>query len=119
MDRVPAEPEPNAQSAALLYNCHLTLIFALEGCNCLRMQDYDLPHKLWLFGHKLLLGAYVVSHTLLHKAVPQLFAGPQMMPMIIGKKPYRVITNGMYQTGLVLAALLTVITAAGLRICVS
>lgn len=83
------------------------------------MQDYDLPHKLWLSGHKLLLGAYMVSQTLLHKAIPRLFAGPQMMPMIIGKKPYRVVTNGMYKTGTVLAALLTVITAAALRLCVS
>ena len=83
------------------------------------MQDYDLPHKLRLLGHKLLLGAYMVSHALMHKVVPQLFAGPQMMPMLIGKQPYRVITNGMYQTGFALAALLTVITAAGLRVCVS
>lgn len=79
------------------------------------MQDYDLQHKVWLLGHKLLLGIYMISHTLLHKAAPQLFAGPQMLPMIMGKRPYRVVTNGMYKCGLVLASLLTISMAAGLH----
>lgn len=76
-----------------------------------------MPHKLWLLAHKVLLGVYMVSHTLLHKAAPQMFAGPKMMPMIMGKCPYRAVTTGMYQCGLVLAGLLTVITAAAMQLC--
>lgn len=72
--------------------------------------------KLWLFGHKLLLILHMVSHTLLKKASPKVFAGPHMMPFVLGTEPYRALTQAMYKDGLALVALLTMAVAVACRL---
>ncbi len=89
----------------------LHLLLVCSSLPVVPTQDQDTAHKLWLFGHKLLFLLHMISHTLLHKAAPGVFAEPRMMPMVMGHIPYRAFTASMYQDGIILAGLLIAATA--------
>lgn len=77
----------------------------------MHLQDQGIALKLWLSVHGLLLGVHVATHTLLHKAAPHVFAEPRMMPMVMGRIPYRKVTAVMYWDGSVVAGIIFCVAA--------
>ena len=81
---------------------------------CVQLQETD-AHKLWLLGHRLLLNAHVVTHTVLHKLLPGVFLEPKFMQMLKGEVPYRAVMQSMYRDGMVLAGLTAAAVASSVH----
>lgn len=98
--------------AGIIPRCALACVYTGAPNSNLHVQDQDTFSKLWLFGHKLLLGLHMASHTWLNKAAPKLFAGPRMMPLVMGAAPYSTFTKAMYRDGFVAVVTIVVAMAA-------
>ena len=81
----------------------------------MNMQDQDAVHRLWIFGHKLLLILHVVLNTVLRKAAPHMFGGPRLIQVVLGKSPYRDFLSILYKDGILFAGVLAAITTFGLH----
>lgn len=82
----------------------------------LASQDRDAVYKAWLLGLKVLLILHMVSHTMLHKVAPSVFAGPRMIEVTMGTLPYRRFMSAIYQDGILFTGFLAAATAFTLHI---
>lgn len=82
-----------------------------------RPQDRDWRHVMYLRSHALLLQLHVASHSILHKAMPAVFARPKFISMLNGEAPYRSVLSSIYTDAVVFSSIL-VGTLASLAYCV-
>ena len=88
----------------------------IESC-AIVVQDRDWRHALYLRSHALLLQLHVASHTILHKAMPVVFARPKFISMLNGEAPYRSVMSSIYTDAVVFSSVL-IGTLASLACCV-
>ena len=76
------------------------------------LQDRHWRHVLYLRSHALLLQLHVASHTILHKAMPGVFARPKFISMLNGEGPYRSVLSSMYTDAILLTSVLVASVAS-------
>lgn len=110
-----AERDTAVLSWTLLHSMDSADIWCLTGWLCC-VQDRDAVYKAWLLGLKVLLILHMVSHTMLHKVAPSVFAGPRMIEVTMGTLPYRRFMSAIYQDGILFTGFLAAATAFTLHI---